>query len=68
MPPYQVIPNPRQPGRPQYAVVDTQGDAELGNWIVAECELAGHADMLADALNTQAAIRAYKRKPAAKRR
>ncbi len=35
----------------RYKVVDPAGDAELGNWVMAECWFEGYADLIRRAVN-----------------
>lgn len=53
---YQVIDNPRDSQYRKFAVIDNDGNAELGNWILAECWHDGHANQIVSALNRAATV------------
>lgn len=53
---YSVIKNPRNTPLREWAVIDKKGDAELGNWIIAECTFYNFAELIRAALTAQEQI------------
>ena len=48
---YSVIKNPRSTPSREWCVIDKKGEAELGNWVIAECTFYDFADLICRAIN-----------------